>query len=271
MKIRQVRVAFDIKKFGEKLKKKCNLEEYADRYEPAFFYGCYREEDIHALLDHKGIAVLIWGGSDATITPHLEKLKSLVRSRINPVYHIAPSSFIEKGLQEAGISYKRCNIFPGDESMFSPVPLGNKVYMYASHTREDRKKFYGLNHIHILQKLLPGTEFIEGFSSPLTFPYESMVEVYKECGVGVRLVPHDAGSCTVVELALMGRRCVWNGHFPGAIHYRSLEDVALAIIEELKHAGTVNEALSLQAKKAISDTSWLYTDTYISSEPAGRV
>lgn len=262
MRIFQVRVSSDIETFGIALKKKFDLYDYTNPYLPAFFYGCYSEDDFKAILNHKSIAVIIWGGSDAMNFKFLNLFSSIARSLLAPIYHIATSSFIQEDLELANIPYIRRNIFPKDENLFHPSPLGYKVYVYASQNREDRRTFYGIDQLPLLKKLLPEVEFIEAYAHPPTFAFQDMADIYRQCAMGVRLVPHDAGSCTVVELALMGRRTVWNGFFPGAIHFKGIDDVVLAIKSELENIGNINKELALEAKKAIADRSWLYLETY---------
>lgn len=265
MKISQVRIAPDIIEFGKSLKAKYQLADYHDKYSPAFFYGCYRKEDRDAILQHKSIAVLIWGGSDAMHTSHMQILKNTYRPEDSKIFHIAPSSFIAEDLRRFNLKYYRFNIYPKEEKNFNPCPLGQKVYFYSSHRRDDRRKFYGIDYIQSLQRALPTVEFVEGYSSPRTHSFESMPDIYKECAVGVRLVPHDAGSCTVVELALMGRRTIWNGNFPGAIKYRNLQDVVRGIEQELSRVGTIDTTLPVYAKASISDEKWLSLSTYTDS------
>ncbi len=273
MKVKQVRTSYDIQEFGKHLVVKHSLGEYNDPYSPALFYGCYREEDIEAIEKHQSVAILLWGGSDAMRLQVLDRIIQLKRSRINPIYHIAPSSYIADDLDRVGIKYLRYNIFPKDEALFQPTPLGDKVYVYASHTRSDRVEFYGLNYLPELKRMFPDVEFIVHYASPITVPFSKMPEIYNECALGLRLVPHDAGSCTVVELALMGRKCVWNGHFPGAIPYRTITDVAQAIYTQVNRAGVIDRQLAIRAKESLSDDSWLYTETYeaLDFQPANNL
>lgn len=266
MKIKQVRISSDISYFGSGLKIKFGLVDYHDRYTPSFFYGCYRKEDLEAILAHKSFAVVIWGGSDAMQNTFLNIIKNAIRKGDEKIFHIAPSSFIAEDLNRVGLDHLRINIYPKNDKKFRPEPLGSKVYMYASTNTDDRKSFYGLNYLNILQDQLPGTEFIIGYSNPSISTFEKMNEVYRECAVGVRLVPHDAGSCTVVELALMGRKCIWNGYFPSAIHYNSLSDVVSAIRFELNREGEMDKKLSEISRKAISDLRWLNLETFIGSQ-----
>lgn len=263
MRIRQVRVAEDIAKFGPHFREKFELVPYHDRYAPAIFYGCYRREDAEAIRDHRSIAVLLWGGSDAMVLRQIRFVQALRRDRLSPIYHIAPSSFIAEDLDRAGLEFFRYNVFPKPEELFEPVPLGNKVYVYAASPKRYHREFYGLTKLPEIQRHFPSTEFIVQYSSPPTVPYEQMPAIYRECAVGLRLVPHDAGSCTVVELALMGRYTVWNGYFPGAIPFETVQDAIAALRLQLNRAGEINTGLSERARKAISDRGWLHTESYL--------
>jgi hypothetical protein len=262
MRISQLHTSFEIANFGLAMKNKYGLSDYLDRYAPAFFFGCYTKNDLETVLSHKSFAVIIWGGSDTISPTFLNILKNQPRSRNSNIYHIAISSYIAEDLHRIWLPYHRFNIYPNQDELFRPEPLGRKVYMYSSNRNSNRKTFYGFDYLETLKKQLPDVTFIEGFGNPKTLPFEKMAEIYKECAIGLRLVPHDGCSCTVVELALMGRKCVWNGSFPNAINYRTLDDVVRAIRTELENVGTVNRRLSQLSRKAISDTKWLHLETF---------
>lgn len=266
MRILQVRTSHDIAFFGGLLRDAYELRSYDDPYAPAVFYGCYRAEDLEALRRHQSLAVLLWGGSDAMNVRMLRMVANLPRTRRNPLFHIAPSSFIARDLDQVGISYRRLNIYPGNRPLFRPVPLGNKVYFYIGSRRPDRFEFYGGPYLELMQRALPGVEFILGQAREL--PYEIMPAIYAQCAVGLRLVPHDAGSCTVVEMGLMGRKVIWNGGFPNAIPYRSINDVVRAIRGELERAGETDRAIAREVKRALADTAWLKLKTYRQSAVA---
>lgn len=262
MRITQLYTSLDVECFGAMLAKTQRLHAYHDRYRPAVFFGCYRREDLAALAEHQSVAVLLWGGSDAMLPDTIERVAALPRTRLNPIYHVAQSSFIAEDLREAGVPFMRSNVVASDTKIFQPAPLGRKVYFYYSAPNPKRFQYYGGDHLPLLQEQLPGVEFVIANSLPATYEHARMPEVYRECAVGIRLVPHDGASCTVVEMALMGRKCIWNGEFPSAIPYRSLGDVVAAVKHELARSGEIDHDLAAKARAALGDDAWLYVENH---------
>jgi hypothetical protein len=262
MRIRQIYTSEDLAFFKEKVENKYNLVSYYDRYTPAIFHGCYNKNDIEAISLHKSIAVILWGGSDAMSTNTLEFIKSLPRDRLSPIYHIARSNFIEEDLENADINYLHSRVYSSREDLFTPAPIGKKIYVYSSKPTADRFKYYGVDLIPKLQEYFPNTEFVVQHSSPPTVPFERMPEIYRQCALGLRLVPHDGCSGTVVQLGLMGRKCIWNGDLPNAIPYSNFNDIVKGIKRELEREGEVDSDLSKAVSAAISDRSWLYVSSY---------
>jgi hypothetical protein len=264
MKITQLYVSYDILAFGEHMKKKFHLDTYHDDCSPAIFFGCYRREDIAIISQHKSIAVVIWAGSDAMNPQLVDLVGGLKRGLHNPVFHIATSSFIENDLRRASVPFLRFNYYPKDEKIFTPVPIGNKVYIYSCQPRSDSQCFYGFDYIPVLKEAFPETEFIIQYSNPSTVSFEKMPEIYSQVAVGLRLVPHDGCSCTVLELGFMGRKCLWNGCLPNAIPYNSIDDIISSIKKELSRTGETDFQISEYCKRAIAGNSWLETSTYTS-------
>ena len=151
---------------------------------------------------------------------------------------------------------------PTDPYNFKAIPLGHKVYVYGGPESGVRAEFYGLNHLAEIQQQLPDVNFVIGHTSPPTFAYEQMASIYQDCLMGLRLTPHDGCSNTVVELGLMGRRCVWNGDLPNAIPWRTTVDVVSAIKHQRALQGSTNAYLAAETRAAIANQDWLLTETY---------
>ncbi len=248
--ITQARVSESIAFFRPKFLKKWGLQDYYSRTKPAIFKGIYRSgHDMKKLLQHKGLAVVLWSGTDAM---SLDNTKAVMLKKEN-IKHIAISDFIAKDLHKFGLKYKRFNISSTDFKP-EPMPLGDCIYSYIS---SKRPNFYGMNLMNELKKKIP-YEFI--ISEDKMFPYHKMPDIYKKCFIGLRLTPHDGMSNTVVELGMMGRRCVWNNSFPGAYRWVTISDIERAILTESQNI--INGILPFEIEKYFSDKSWLYVETW---------
>ena len=116
-----------------------------------------------------------------------------------------------------------------------------------------------------LKKMFPGlifmVRYVRGANS---VKRTQLPDLYRKCFMGLRLTPHDGCSCTAIELGLMGRRIVWNGDSPNAIKWRTLDDVAAAIREEMKLIGQTRERVREDVEKFINVPDyWLDTDFYV--------
>ena len=204
---------------------KFNLDHCRSRQEPCIFFGCFKGRgDVMKIINHQGLAVICWRGTDI-LGMKKEDIKAL---RKNNIKHIAISDYIAKDLDRHGFKYKRFPI-TATRLKFDPVPLGNDIYTYIDHRRP---KDYGMD---IIDKLNGSYNIIIGGG----FPPEKMREVYRSCFIGLRLTRHDGLPNTVIEMGLMGRKCVWNGGLPNAINYKTTEDIINAIETERKKAGVV--------------------------------
>ena len=59
------------------------------------------------------------------------------------------------------------------------------------------------------------------------------------------MCPHDGNGTIALELGLMGRRTIYNGDCPSAIHYDSLDDAISLILIEYKHRHEDNTQIAL--------------------------
>ena len=262
MRIRQVRCSKSLSFFEKRFKSRYALVSYRSSRAPALFFGCYRDKDVRAIAEHAALGIVIWGGSDAMDSKTVSALEALDRPSGNPIHHIAISSFVSDDLKSLGIPHLRRNVCLTNPDSFRPEPLGHKVYVYGGPKSGTRAHFYGLDRLSEIGERLPHVTFVVGHTSPSSFPHEHMAAVYRECCVGLRLTPHDGCSSTVVELGLMGRRCVWNGDLPNAVPWQSTASVVSAIEKELTLQGTTNRALAAAMRAALANEDWLLTKTY---------
>ena len=256
MKISQAHVGVGF--FKESFLKKFNLNPYSDRMRPAIFFGLYRKQQ-HVLLSHRAMAVIVWTGTDVLHMKSNPTFLSHVRKRRN-TYHVAISNFIEEDLCALGIPFISLPVIPVNNDDIKPEPLGKCVYMYTS---EKAPQIYGDKYLQEIKQKLPDIKFITATAH--TFTRNELLNIYKKCFLGLRLTQHDGLSNTVIELGLMGRKVVWNGNTPNAIHYTSVHDIVRKIkTEQIKEQ---DKTISEKVKNYITLTEdWMDTKFYTQKE-----
>jgi len=254
MRINQIYVSSAIKVFKDSMKGKYGLSDYSNRNEPAIFFGCY-QKSISSILSHNSLAVIVWGGSDALSLK--QKVYEEIFKRKN-IKHIAISNFIAEDLNSCNIPFISLPVCPTLYDKFQPAVLGSKIYIYNYGKRCD---LYGQKIIDEVLHSLPDIEFIPTFWGK--YQLEDMQNIYQQCFIGLRPIKHDGLSNTVIELGLTGRRCIYNGNLPNAIHWKTVGDIVNSIREEYKKVGTKNEMVAKEVLDylTISDD-WLYTEYY---------
>ena len=229
------------------------LSDYKDSTKPAFFYGLYRK-DVELMEKHKSLLVLIWRGSDILQPGHIEAAKN---TKTN-VKHVAISSFICKDLDNAGIKYIYLPIVGRPVSDIRPKPLGNEVYVYLPKTRHN---FFNADIVsHIKKKCKYKVNIATHINH---YSRKELLKVYKRCFCGIRLSNHDGLPNQVVEMGLMGRKCIYNGNLPGSIKWDkdNIDGIIDSINDEAKNIGNINKRLYKDIKKFINiGDDWLYLD-----------
>jgi glycosyltransferase involved in cell wall biosynthesis len=261
-KIEQGRVSRAINFFEEPFHKTLGLKKYYDPEKPAIFYGCYPNvKDAECILKHKSLAIVVWCGSDAfwfTEEKHRpEEFYPLLTAK--QIKHVATSEFICNDLRKVNLPYRYLPIVVTDTSPFKPVPKGDKVYVYAN---KDNPWLYGDPIIKQVEALLPDIEFIKR-ESPLSEEEkkENVVDFYKKCFVGLRPTVHDGICHTAVEMGLMGRKLIWNGSLPNAVHWHSAEDIVKNIKKEQQLIGTTDAILAQDVEDHLKlPDDWLTTE-----------
>lgn len=250
MRIKQAYVSPGIRFFEPSFRKKYQLSGYHNRFEPTVFFGSYSEEDRKAIDKHRGLAVMVWAGSDAM---RIAGYKDLF-SKPN-IKHVAIGKFIAEDLKRAGFDFIEVPITPF-EGKPSPVKKGKSIYAYVPHGKE---AFYG--HDIIADLDVPYNIIIGGSGR---YTKEQMDEVYSQCFIGLRLTPHDGLPNTVVELGLKGIPCVYNGGLPGSIPWTNVADVKEAIIREAAKIDTQDDELAYAMSDFINKNKfdWLDTKNY---------
>lgn len=258
MRIEQLYCRFAKNHFEKGLVKKYALQPYSNPGKPAIFFGAYSSDDWKFIWRHAdnfgSLAVVIWAGSDIMSFVNERHVFWVELFRRSPnIKHIAISPWIESDLSKINYSFYSLPILPMGNQDIEPAPRGGSIYMYKPDV-----SLYNGGIYQKVKELIP-YKFIEADFH--TFQRAELLDVYKDCFMGVRFTQHDGLSNTVCELGLMGRRVVWNGNTPNAINYNSVEDVINSINSEYKKNDYKEVAAEVKDFLDIGQD-WLDTDYY---------
>jgi len=220
-----------------------NLKKYNNPNKPAIFYGLYTYVDLMALKKHKAFAIVAWGGSDVL---RKANVKLAVKNRVK---HIAISSFISADLTSMGIEHKTIPLIASPTKYFKPVPMGDEIYTYMP---KSSRHFYGRRIVRQLKKLCKYK--INIISSNQRHTRKKLFKIYSRCFCGLRLTPHDGVANTVIELGLMGRKCIYNGDTPNAIPWSedNIDGILENIEKESEKIGTIDLSMRKLVRKYIN-------------------
>ncbi len=232
--IKQVEVSDSVIYFKPYIEKRFDLHSYHDPNKPALFFGCYTQKDIDAILRHKAKCLIVWCGSDTLKMETGDK-----RLHKENIKHIAISQDIKNTLYSKGIITEHIPI-----SSVIPIinvkPKGDKIYFYAG--RKRARNFYGGEMVDEIKSKI-NYEILEVYHGD--YNHYELQKIYKECFVGLRLPKHDGLSNTVVELGLMGRRCIQNSWIPTSLSYNSIDSIINNIKIEYKNKDNIEDANSI--------------------------
>lgn len=237
MKIKQLYCGFS-NHFKDALVKKYGFEDYQDNNEPLFMFGCYNDGMLKLALRRKGLVVICWAGTDAKMLADGEQLMKMdatparrffswgeILRGFPNIKHIAMSKFIADDLDKCGLPYLRHPVFVHNVEDYTPVPLGDSIFMY----QPSNPIYNGKGLYYELQNILP-YHFIE--VSAHTFNRAELLDAYRRSFIGLRFTRHDGMNHTGCELGLMGRRQIYNGDLPNAISFEDIEGIVKAINAE---------------------------------------
>lgn len=238
--------------FEKNFKKLWNLDYYHDPTQPAIFFGLYHPEDIDKLISHKGPKIIVWGGNDMQ-SYQLNLISFLQQTQ--EIYTWAYPGWFSNILSQYKIKHKSLYIAIKDYSEFTPITLGENLYVYKG-IHGNRPDHYKWDEV-----IKP---LIEVFGEDrITFtnhlPIDRLIhEIYKNCFVYVK--PNPKGGCTTMfELGHMGVRTLGIGNFGIDIfsEYNSIENLIELVIEESKFIGKTREDMALNTKKIFTGKEWL--------------
>ncbi len=214
--IRHAYISGAIRGLGERLRRRWGLERPRRRF-PVVMLGLYNTPDYRFYLRHPERVTVVWRGSDS------RKVRDQVHQR--EARHIAISQQVHDSLKGFGV---QSEIVPvtGVPLKKDVQPRGDKIYHYGN------KEKYGTEYLDEIEQRA-GIEILRTHWGL----HEDISAVYRECFMGLRLTKHDGLPNTVVELGMMGRRCIYNGALPHAIPWSGVDDICESIEREysLRH------------------------------------
>jgi len=222
MRIKQAYISNGVKTFKNQYLKKFDLVEVKDTSSPAVFFGMYTLGDFDCYLHHKGEIIVVWCGSDCLMLD--VKKAEIVKSK--PATHIVKSKFMSDDLKKHNIEHKILPVTWQEPDLVA-VPRGNCIFHYGNGINN----FYGDDYLPEIRKRT-GLKVIQ--TTKDTYTREQLIVYYANCFVGLRLTPHDGIPNIVMEMGMMGRRCLYNGYLPNAIPWRNIDDICASIMEEYR-------------------------------------
>jgi hypothetical protein len=224
MRINKLYSPWDLQHFGPAMADKYKMTYYQpysreDRKEPVVMFGMYGRGTKADCMNHQGLCVIVWSGSDSTRLHEDVNFVTYLKDNCDRVFHIAHSHWIQTDLKHWGLSYIDKVVLPVnlDRYKFEPE-VGNGVYHYGTKQRE---WYYGT---HLMKKLRTNWDKRTGMphihiTAHGAYSQDELYEIYKDCFIGVRLTEHDNMALSCIEMGLMGRYSIFNGNIPCAIPY----------------------------------------------------
>ena len=191
----------------------------SDKKAPVVIFGCYGGGTKADIMNHTGLVVIVWSGSDSVRLHEKGHFIQFCKDNADRVFHIAHSHWIQTDLAHFGLKYIDKVVLPSNFDGFSfEKEPGNSVYHYGTH---QRSWYYGTDLMRKMsKKWAKGQQFPKiHMSIQTTYKAKELYEIYKDSFVGVRLTEHDNMALSVIEMGLMGRRSIFNGNVPCAIPY----------------------------------------------------
>lgn len=204
------------KRYGMDLYQPHNTQ---DRLGPVVVFGCYGGGTKMDIMNHEGLCVIVWSGSDSVRLHEKHSFIDFCKANKHRVFHIAHSHWIQTDLKHFGFDVIDRVVVPKDLSMFKYEPhQGTGVYHYGTN---DRSWYYGTDLMKKLSTLWAKFDKYPKIHMAIqtTYKPEQLYDIYKDSFIGVRLTEHDNMAMSVLEMGLMGRRSIFNGNVPGAIPY----------------------------------------------------
>ena len=224
MKI-EVVIGMGKKTFLPHLKEKFGLKDYHPGYHhrtPLIVFGCGNQMRKKRVMEHKGLIVIVWTGSDTLNLQENPEFVEYLKEHEGRVFSLTFSHWCKTDLDYFGIKYQHRLIIPTimDNFRYSPETK-DKVYHYGS---VNKLWYYGTNLLKEIERkwdayqIRVNPEFI--YTTYHSYNTADLQGLYKDSILGVRLTEHDGIAGSVMELGLMGSRTIYNDpQVPCAIPY----------------------------------------------------
>jgi len=222
--VEQVRFSSGIIFFKEGFMNRWGLKEYYDKDKPCYFAGVYRQEDVDAINNHRGLKI-VWNAGD--IRPFFTDINPK-----NVIVH-QHSDGINHSILGNKYIIKKCRFEIKDLSQFKPNPLGDSVYCYLG--KQKFRDLYGGAEVDELAKLCKFNIITTFIGHPMDWLIEN---AYNKCFVYFK-PGLTVGGTSAIELAYMGRKSISNTKENMYIPYKNIYEVLQIIDEESKKIGTI--------------------------------
>lgn len=251
VRVEQIRVSHNVRFFGDRMTRKFKLRLFDDPQKPTVMYGVYNASDYEFFEKSEVPIIALWRGTDAKVVT--ENKAKIILSR-NDVKHYAASPCVQRSLKAWGIHSEFLPITSTDVNIKNEK-RGKCVYAYiASRTNVMRERY----RLGVLRRLEATTRIRFIYTYLYQYPFDKLMEVYRRCFVGIRLLGHDGLSNSILEMGLMGRRTISNSGLPYTISWKKESDIRDAIIHEYKNRLDDNTEISRAYRKLIDiGDAWL--------------
>jgi hypothetical protein len=264
MRIRKALIT--IETFMKPFKLKYQVRNYTpdgDKDEPIICFGCYTKRVMQWVVEHRGLCVIVWSGSDSMNLKTQTWFVNHCKENKDRIRHIAYSHWIKSDLEAVGLEYIEKVVLPCtfDWLKFEPEHQG-KIYHYTVQ-HKSRRWFYGTDDIKNWEKrnrLLQNKIIYTNFYA---YKQNELYELYKSSFMGIRLTDHDNMALSCIEMGLMGRRSIFNGNIPCAINYEDKEEAKRLMLDMFKNQPEPDKLVAEEMREFVhDDMKWLNTEYY---------
>lgn len=231
------------------------LTPYVDSSAPCLFIGCYTQEDLDAILKHKGKVVVLWCGQDAITAifmgwaaqlkhyQHVTWLVNVERVLRNFLEVELVSPILLGGNFRASV-LRACS---------PPSIRQGKIYAYCP---DSFKEYHRIDIIRELQEYyFDSFDFVIGGGGVDQSTWLKRLGdiVYDDCFIGLCLSGFAGGGQTVLQMGLKGRVVVTNViDAPNVCNWNDVADIKKVIEQQAKNIGKENFSLASTMKSVCS-------------------
>ena len=238
VEIKQAYFSSAIKHFASDFYKLWDVQPYSDKTAPAIFFGCYNDNDVEAINNHKTFKVLAHTGR---MLPRILKIKNEnIVLKLSPVIlneHKTNPNDWTRYYCENGFRTKYAMFPIKDFSMFRPNKLGRCIYFYAG--SKARKQLLGWKLAKYIEQSTRFKVIFGMLGNSIDYVKENY---YDHCFVNFK-PSTTAGMTTAIELAYMGRLTISNSPGMFCRHYGNITEVLQIIEQESKKIGTIQPSM----------------------------